>query len=463
MRKNMRLYLLIVLLGVFLGISVDGSPSVAATTYTRSQVIERISKVKAQIKTVKKKYNADKPRVKKANKGKYYISEDAVYTPNHKSISTVLRNKKQYLIKSGLENLDIEDVGDELNIYTHVSGYVKTIKVVGKKGANKVYFVKGVTLTKNKYQKKLDKLNGELADLKDSLNNEYSFYTEKINDISFSVGKEYDLNKYLVFKYDFDELIWSVSDSSVASINDGVFCFNKAGTVKVSLMSSISGKETTLELSCKEDFDIQLKDVDTNNTLKIEEVIDRTTREFYHAYSLTFMQKVQIICGTKSGGNYSYKYKSSDSEIASIDENGLITVGKKCGVCIIEVDSDVSSSGKSFYIYSDEAYWKDGVEMISASSNCRFVFDDARGGNEEIIHEIWYACYGDQMQIKHTGDNLNRMRFTYESSDTGVATVDANGVITITGDGNDKNRCKIKIMNGCGSYHLIDVHVSRSN
>ena len=450
MKKSNKLIVIALLSLMFFSLSFLSCKGARAAEYTKSKVQSMLKEAKKKQKQIKKKYDSDKSRVKKANKGKYWISNNNfLAVPNTYNYS-VRTKKKIITIVGGWGNLDIYQVSEDILKYYHVSGYVKNTKVYNTNP--KTYFVKGVKLTKNKYRNQLNSIENKIDELNRALHAYYEFDKKAIKKASFSVNKSYKLTKYLQYKLSkYDVQSWSVDDDSIASISDdGVLTFNKAGTVAVTVKSKISGKHTTVNLSCYEDIRCTLQDVNTLSTI--------TKNSSTGVYELHYTQKARIIIsGSKSGNGYECKYSSSSPTIATVDDTGIITVGTQSGSCTITVSSDASVDPYEIRITAVPMSWNDKLVGINTNSQF-FVRHDNSSTN--VIHEVGNTEYGEKIQISHEGSLVSSMKFTYESSDEKVATVDSSGLILITGNGMENRQCTIKIDNGFGSSHLVEITVS---
>jgi len=197
------------------------------------------------------------------------------------------------------------------------------------------------------------------------------------------------------------ELVWSSSDPSIASVDSkGVVKGIKAGTVTITARTK-DGK------------------VVASSTITVEEVAPTPTPMVITSLSFT-EDNITIKKGNSLGliveiepielSSTKLTWRSSDSSIVSVDSNGKIT-GLKKGTVTITVSTNDGKSATCTVTVTDDTVL---VESITLSPN---KVEVGVGGSKQVIATI-------------EPSNATNREIVWTSSDSNIAVVDSNGIVT---------------------------------
>ena len=192
-------------------------------------------------------------------------------------------------------------------------------------------------------------------------------------------------------------VVWSSSDESVATVDEGgVITAVNPGKVRITVKSlDEGGVSASFELDVKAYID-GIKFTSTKETIELgDSFVFEATVTPAQAYDKTVI------------------FASSDSEVATVDETGKVTA-VKTGTAVITA---TTADGK----FTASA----NVTVIKSAEEIRLFrteFELAEGGRVKVEYQV-LPSYATQTDI------------TWTSSDSAVATVDENGVITAVGKG----------------------------
>ena len=195
-------------------------------------------------------------------------------------------------------------------------------------------------------------------------------------------------------------LTWTSSDPSIISINDkGIVTANKVGTVLITVMTN-DGSGLTDQMSLTSIYPV-------------------TSITVNPAYVTVIEGQSKFVTATVNPGNATIKdvnWSSSDPTTATVDHNGEIT-GVKAGIC---------------YVYATST---DGNDIVGT---VKVTVKKAVPATSVIINAKELTMFPGQsrdlnVRTRPTNSTDNT---TWVSSDTSVATVDANGKVVAKGQGN---------------------------
>ena len=429
-------------------------------TWTTTSVKKELKSTKKQLKKYQKLYKKDQKRVKKVNKGKIYINtassdySDAFYMAGYFVIKD-MDSGNLYAVGSGKSKLTVVKNWDG---FYYVDGCVKKTGKTKTVNGSKLYFVKGVSYTKNKYASKLGKLRSKKNGLEKALKLTYT-----INDIpECYVGTNYDLTKYLSGDDKYNDAVWSVSDTSIATITDkGILTFSLSGTVNVTVKGSVSGKATTKTVVCKNSIYVDMEQVSGSSTMS--EVTDGSGNAVKWIDS-TCESKFKLT--VTSDAKKTFSYISSNPELFAIDNNGVVTVkGQGIGTTGLGawrttdfsyyITATDGTDTTKIYLSAQSASITITAAYIPASLNSSFDFSYSLG---DYYCKKLYA--GDKIQLSVTPAASDSIKYTY-SVLSGYATVDSNGLITMPTHDTDSGSVetyKVQVSMTGGESKTIYLH-----
>ncbi len=341
------------------------SGEVQAKTWTKAAVKKELNATKKMVKQYKALYEEDKARVNEYNKGVFYIYSDgysysyAVYIGNYLCVRD-FSSGVLYAIESGGSSLNITPMSDGSYL---VSGYIKPTGKVEYAGTNQITYVSGTNKAKNKYSNKLKRLEKKEDNLRDALSWKYSF-DKKIKSAKFKVGQEYSIKKYVDYSGNkYNKPIFVEEDNDYLELEeDGTLTVKAAGSVKVSVKASVSGKKTTVEINCKDTSGSNANNTNgmgestqTNNnnnqtntnsnnqtnsntsvtySLTADYLPAGSTNDFTFEkqYSDTYLckkvysgDKIQLNPSPSPSSEYNYTYQCYNNDV-SITQDGLVTM-----------------------------------------------------------------------------------------------------------------------------------------
>ncbi len=216
------------------------------------------------------------------------------------------------------------------------------------------------------------------------------------------------------------EIEWTSSDESIATVsNNGVIAARRGGDCEIT--GKCGDFEVTVKVHCA--FDVPTTVLDMN----YEDItMDHEGQEVQLAidYELTDEQIEQI------------KWETTDETIATVDEDGKVTaIGDGTAVISASVGDYTASCI---------------VRCVNVTGNKGVNSDDS----EYVINyeDVTLTRKGEYFELSLKSVLGNDVpNFTWKSSDTKIATVDSDGIVTAVGDGT----CKITTSIGQDDFECI--------
>jgi uncharacterized protein YjdB len=191
------------------------------------------------------------------------------------------------------------------------------------------------------------------------------------------------------------QFVWTSSDSEVASVDDGAVTAKKVGTATITVSSGSISKSVVVTVTIEQIALIEIR-VDRPTVVKSVDDTAKVTASAYPA----------------NATNVVYTWTSNDEEIATVDQNGIITI-KGVGPAIVKVScgtvsKDIAVTGtiKSIAV-KDAAGQAEGQNPLGSVFQLFATIDPVNTG----ITPEWFV------------NNEN------------IATVDENGKVTVIGSG----------------------------
>ncbi len=194
------------------------------------------------------------------------------------------------------------------------------------------------------------------------------------------------------------KVTWSSSDESIATITDGLLLAKKAGKVKIT--AKIDNLTTTQEIIVKEK-NIELEKISIN--VKSKTMVKGSNYQL--SASVT-----PLDYNTKD-----IKWSSSNSNVVSVSSNGKITAKSKGSATITVSLAGKKATAKITVVESNISVEKFTITASSKTINI--------GEKYAIIYSI-------------TPNNATNQKISWKSSNSKVATVDSNGIVTGIKEGN---------------------------
>lgn len=185
-------------------------------------------------------------------------------------------------------------------------------------------------------------------------------------------------------------VVWESLDETVATVDGGVVTAHKAGTAKIIVKSVVSDAMKEIEIEVRQQV--------TGITLDVTEKTINKESSFTLAATVL----------PEDAYDKSVKWQTSDGEILSVDDNGLVT-GLKTG------------SAEIFAVSSDE-----NIKASCKINVIRFVDSIELDKSELTLQK------GEEYQFSTViaPEDATEKQLTWESSDESVVSVDENGKIT---------------------------------
>ena len=218
------------------------------------------------------------------------------------------------------------------------------------------------------------------------------------------------------------KVIWSSSNSSVASVKDGLVSAIKPGNARITVKSDDGGKTATCEVL------VSAKVYPVTGVSLNKSSVTLTEGE-----SLTLTATVNPSNAT----NKNVSWKSSNASVATVSD-GKVTAVKAGSATITVTTEDGSKTATCSVTVSAKVYTVTGVSISKTSA--------------EIV-------VGNKLQLKATVNpsNATNKNVSWTSSNTSVATVNSRGevsslmpgsanIVVTTEDGRYTAICKIKVV-----------------
>ncbi|MCR4778178.1 MAG: Ig-like domain-containing protein [Lachnospiraceae bacterium] len=411
MKNNLRLRQVKRLLSVFVMacflVALIPTTTVQAKTWTKKTVKEEIKKQKKKLKEAEKKLESQKKKKEKETKdcigvlGATVISSDPLVIYYEGLFGM---NKGYYWIESGTQN------------FSTILGTGTLKKTGGYRTYNGITCVacKGVKVTTDvsKYEKKVKDIKSKIEGLESALKcsvsfkegilcEDYDYDNELIYDyesnmtrlsdintpgvIFAKIGETVEAGKYVTWDYDkYTKLKWSSSDSSVFTVNSkGKITPVGEGIATLTVKASISGAKAKTTVYVANFFDFTDESGKTLERANSETNWIEYTPDGVPIYYNASLQrgKTMTICPSFESkiANPSVKYYSSDEEIATVNENGIITA-----------TSFDSSIDEEVYIYAETEYLKMAIRIyVYKTDDDDYSYSNYEEYTEDMDDE-WY-------------------------------------------------------------------------
>ena len=307
------------------------------------------------------------------------------------------------------ENGVIKAVGEGtavIKVKSKVAGVSDSVKVVVYKYSNttKKDTTTTKTTTKTTTTNTSKKKNTTLADTETY----YKSTAVKLSSTSLTleVGASSKLSATVEPSNASQSVNWTSSNTTIATVSNGVVTGLKAGTVNI-IATSIDGVTSICKVTVKTTTKVtetQKEGIDLGVDKYTMEVGD--TKQFTVSYYLP------------SGSSKSVVWTSSNKDIAEVTSDGVVSAKKK-GSCVIKV---ASANDK----YSDYVTLvvKDATSVIQLTS---ITFDKSS----------YSGSIGSTVTLKPVlnPNNATNRFLTWTTSNRNVATVDSTGLVTFVGTG----------------------------
>ena len=236
-----------------------------------------------------------------------------------------------------------------------------------------------------------------------------NIYFEGITRLTLDTAEntEEDIRDYLVIEpndaTDIDTMKWDTEDHDVAIVNNGIVTAVGNGTtnVVVTIGDCVAKLPVTVTVPVT---GVEFEGIDEVN-------LDLTTNP---KTDLSGYVKVSPNDADVEG----YNWRSDNTEVATVDENGVVTaVGKGTANIIVEVSNHEATIPVNV---------KASVGSVSFDPDLKEVVLDTKVDTTEELKDY----------LVFTPEDPDYTNMTWTSSDEKVATVDENGVVTAVGNGN---------------------------
>lgn len=212
------------------------------------------------------------------------------------------------------------------------------------------------------------------------------------SELKLGIGKSSNI-KVVFDNVPSGSLIWSSSNPSVASVNNGQIIAHSIGKTIITVTDNNSNKATC-----------SISVID--NYIPISSIVLTNQNE---SLLLNESRQLDVKISPDNASNKLLVYSSTNPDIVSVNQNGVIT-GKKVGSSYITISAPVSNAKTGLYI--------DVTDKISLSS---IKIQDKLQLKEGS---------SSQLTVGFTPSNATDKKITWKSSDTSVATVDSNGNVS---------------------------------
>jgi len=211
------------------------------------------------------------------------------------------------------------------------------------------------------------------------------------------------------------QVIWSSSDSTIVSVNEltGYITGLKAGTAVITVKTVIGDKTNECIVNVS-DGNVFLTGLHLN--------------EKQISLAVGYTHSISYRTTPTNATELNLKFTSSDTSVATVSKNGTIT-GVKEGSAIITVSSSNSNIKDNIYV---TVYKKGASTVVNGES----VTTNNYPKSINILSDNINLSTGSTNQLiaTVTPDSANN-KISWSSSNSNVATVDANGLVTAKGEG----------------------------
>ena len=190
-------------------------------------------------------------------------------------------------------------------------------------------------------------------------------------------------------------VIWSTSNGSVATVNEGVVTAVKEGSAAITVKTDDSGKTATCNVTV------------TSRTIPVTGVsLNLTELEITEGDKTVLAATVS----PEDATNRNVKWSSSDETVATVS-NGEITALKSGAVKITVITEDGGKTAECAVTVKEKVYPVESVSLDKESLSME------PGETAVLVATI-------------VPENATNKKVKWESSDSGVASVDENGIVT---------------------------------
>lgn len=203
-------------------------------------------------------------------------------------------------------------------------------------------------------------------------------------------------------------ITWSTSNKKVATVTSkGVVKAVKKGTATITAKVKGTSKKATCKITVK-----------AKKTIKVSKVSFSESKKTIQE-GATYQTKVTV--SPSNAANKAVTYKSSNTSVATVDSKGKVTA-KKPGSATITATAKDGSGKKASCVVTVKAKPPVVVKVTSLTF-----------AQKEVAIEEGTTY---QTKVTVSPSNASNKAVTYKSSNTSVATVDANGKVTAKKEGN---------------------------
>ena len=224
------------------------------------------------------------------------------------------------------------------------------------------------------------------------INNPVTSVDLDYTDITLKMGEEFRLTALVLPEDASDKtVLWSSSDTNVATVNEnGMVTAVNSGSATILCKSADSGETSMCNVTVYQPV--------TGVTISNESMTVRKGQEFW----------LNATCQPENAMNKLIIWSSSDTSIATVDKNGKVTAVEP-GDCVITATSQDSGVTARCSLTVTQP-----ITGISLNTNAKTIL----AGEKFVIIPTIESLDADNKNV------------TYTSSDTSVATVDSDGIVT---------------------------------
>ncbi len=224
------------------------------------------------------------------------------------------------------------------------------------------------------------------------INNPVTSVDLDYTDITLKMGEEFRLTALVLPEDASDKtVLWSSSDTNVATVNEnGMVTAVNSGSATILCKSADSGETSMCNVTVYQPV--------TGVTISNESMTVRKGQEFW----------LNATCQPENAMNKLIIWSSSDTSIATVDKNGKVTAVEP-GDCVITATSQDSGVTARCSLTVTQP-----ITGISLNTNAKTIL----AGEKFVIIPTIEPLDADNKNV------------TYTSSDTSVATVDSDGIVT---------------------------------
>ena len=236
------------------------------------------------------------------------------------------------------------------------------------------------------------------------------------NEVGIKKGKTYQLvSTILPDNANNKQVVWTSSDPDIVSVNEvsGYIEGLKEGTAVITVRTLINDKTSECIVNVT-DRNILVNDINVN--------------EKYVSLAVGYTQSLTYQTSPSNATELNLKFSSSDSSVATVSANGIVT-GVKEGSAIITVSSANGAVRDTSYV----TVYKTGTSTVSDGESIR---TETYPESINILSESANLSVGTTSQlIAEVSPSNTNQSISWSSSNSNVVTVDSNGLLTAKGVG----------------------------